>query len=200
MDGCLPALTAAKPLSTLLPLALQAWNAGQQAGAAEELQQAAVLLGVCGELYAALPAPGLASLHKQKVGVLAALLPWLLQLCARLVQRPLVTAKVFCCPCHTLQMAFLMAAAAACEVFESQSSAQADAAGAPAEAGGTGSRATGSLNLARSFMQQARSAAAGLLTQQALLGGEAAAAAGAAGDPKSDVYLLLLVSANVLAD
>jgi hypothetical protein len=33
-----------------------------------------VLLGVCGELYAALPAPGLASLHKQKVGALEPML------------------------------------------------------------------------------------------------------------------------------
>jgi hypothetical protein len=93
-------------------------------------------------------------------------------------------------------MAFLMAAAAACEVFESQSAAQSDADVAPAEAGGgTGGHVSGSLNLARSYMQQARSAAAGLLAQQALQGGDAAAAAGAAGDPKSDVYLLLLVSA-----
>ena len=44
-----------------------AWSAGQKAGAAGELQQAAVLLGVCGELYAALPAPTQACLHKQKV-------------------------------------------------------------------------------------------------------------------------------------
>lgn len=47
----------------------QAWNAGQQAGAsgAGEMQQAAVLLAVCGELYAVLPAPGLVALHRQKV-------------------------------------------------------------------------------------------------------------------------------------
>ena len=89
-------------------------------------------------------------------------------------------------------MAFLMAAASACEVFESQRAAQAAASGGSAEAGAPVSHASGSLNLARSYMQQARSAAAGLLTQQALGGGDAAGAA--AGDPKSDVYLLLLVS------
>jgi len=48
---------------------VQAWNAGQAAGAAGELQQAAVLMAVCGELYAAMPAPSQAALHKRKVRV-----------------------------------------------------------------------------------------------------------------------------------
>ena len=56
------------------PHPLQAWNAGQAAGAAGELQQAAVLMAVCGELYAALPAPGQAALHKRKVREWRALL------------------------------------------------------------------------------------------------------------------------------
>ena len=39
------------------------------AGAAGELQQAAVLMAVCGELYAAMPTPSQAALHKRKVRV-----------------------------------------------------------------------------------------------------------------------------------
>lgn len=56
------------PACSLPSVSLQAWNAGQAAGAAGELQQAAVLMAECGELYAALPAPSQVALHKRKVG------------------------------------------------------------------------------------------------------------------------------------
>lgn len=102
VDGCRHAFAASKPLwALLLPPKLQAWNAGQQAGAGEELQQAAVLLGVCGELYAALPAPGPTSLHKQKVGALSsagagACLARLQEPCAAHAQRQLARSRVWC--------------------------------------------------------------------------------------------------------
>ncbi|EFN50881.1 hypothetical protein CHLNCDRAFT_141680 [Chlorella variabilis] len=164
-------------------LALEAWNAGQRAGSAGALQQAAVLLAVCGELHAALPAPGAVGLHRQK-------------------------------------MAFLMAAACACEVHEAQLAQQlqqqqqqaeagagggggaADSAPAPGAAnpGAASAPAHGgsaSLSLSRSYLTAARGAAAGLDTQQAVAGVEAAAGAGEGqagpgGDAKADVYLLLL--------
>lgn len=57
-----------RPTRQLEWLALTAWNAGRAAGAAGAVQQAAVLLGACGELYASLPAPSPEALAKQKVG------------------------------------------------------------------------------------------------------------------------------------
>lgn len=58
--------TGRTPCSPPAALELQAWNAGQRAGAAGALQQAAVLLGVCGELHSALPGPTSVSLGRQK--------------------------------------------------------------------------------------------------------------------------------------
>ncbi|KAI7839840.1 hypothetical protein COHA_006425 [Chlorella ohadii] len=128
-------------------LALHAWNAGQAAGAAGELQQAAVLMAVCGELYAAMPAPSQAALHKRK-------------------------------------LAFLMAAASACEVHEA--AAVPDAAQQPPAEGGARPAASGALNLARSYLAQSRAAGAALAAAQAMEGQQAGA------DPKSDVFAALL--------
>ncbi|PRW59549.1 MFS general substrate transporter [Chlorella sorokiniana] len=129
-------------------LALQAWNAGQAAGAAGELQQAAVLMAVCGELYAALPSPSQAALHKRK-------------------------------------LAFLMAAASACEVHEATAASNAAQQPAAAE-GGARPASSGALNLARSYLAQSRAAGAALAAAQAMEGAQAGA------DPKSDVFAALL--------
>jgi hypothetical protein len=105
--------------------------------------------------------------------------------------------------CYSPQMAFLLAAASCCEVYEQQVSEAAVLAAkerpsAPAASAASPSpaSASASLSLARSYLNQARAAATGLQTQTALLGGDLAAAGGvgAPDEAKSDVYLLLLVS------
>lgn len=85
-------------------------------------------------------------------------------------------------------MAFLLAAAAAGEVQQAQAAAAAGGAEGGADA------AAGALSLARSYLQQARSAAALLQGRQAAEGEQ-----GTGADPKSDVYLLLLVHGGGLA-
>ena len=83
-----------------------------------------------------------------------------------------------------------MAAACACEVFESHQQ-QAAAAASGADARPT---PASSLTLARSYLQAARAAGAGLATRAALASAAGGEAAGQqAGDAKTDVYLLLLV-------
>lgn len=93
-------------------------------------------------------------------------------------------------------MAFLMAAASACDVHVEQAAAErgataaapadasADAGPSQAAAGEPGSVA--SLALAQSYIQQAWAAASALAELEAQLGGSG-------GDPKSDVFLHLLV-------
>lgn len=75
-------------------------------------------------------------------------------------------------------MAFLMAAAAALDVAEQQRA--------------TGQPAANSLSLARSYLQQCRGAAAALEALHGIEGGLRGQQWAA--DPKSDVYMLLLVS------
>lgn len=183
---------------------MQAWNAGQAAGTAGELQHSAVLLAVCGEVCAALPAPSLPMMHRQKVRwgsfhivcsaelfcVSSILNCLLLPEAIRLVfLKPRL--QPFPLPVH-VQMAFLMAAACACDVHTQQAADERYAAAAgEAEAGAPRAAASGqgsaaSLALAQSYIQQARSAASALAEQEGQLGGSG-------GDPKSDVFLLLLV-------
>lgn len=48
-------------------LAMTAWSAAVEASGGGHLQQAAVLMGACGELWATHPNPSSATLTKQKV-------------------------------------------------------------------------------------------------------------------------------------
>jgi len=83
------------------------------------------------------------------------------------------------------QLAFLMAAASACEVHEA--AAVPDAAQQPPAEGGARPAASGALNLARSYLAQSRAAGAALAAAQAMEGQQAGT------DPKSDVFAALLV-------
>ncbi|KAL4424385.1 hypothetical protein ABPG75_001686, partial [Micractinium tetrahymenae] len=94
---------------------------------------------------------------------------------------------------HRQKLAFLMAAASACDVYTEQAAAEAAPAGA-SEAGAAQQAAEGpgsapSLSLARSYLRQARVAAAALAAEEGQLGGEGGQQGG---DPKSDVFLHLL--------
>ena len=201
------------PLPLLL-LCLQAWNAGLAAGGAGDLQEAAVLLAVCGELLAVLPTPTPAALHKQKVRRI-----WLCELMQGLTvlllpspdpapPSPVSTAPpclgtlIFSppLPFHLFtyipaspfpQMAFLMGAAMAADVYEQQAAEQAgDAAGAADPS------AAPSIALARAYLADARRAAAALSDARAAADGERGGGGQGGADAKSDVYLLLLVSAG----
>ena len=97
-------------------------------------------------------------------------------------------------------MAFLMAASSACDVCEGQLATK-QAGDGQAAASPAPEAAAASLDLACSYLRQARAAAAALQAQQPAGAASSSLDArgladvpGAGGDPKSDVYLLLLVS------